>query len=488
MRTESTSQKPGRKRFPVRWNCLVRLLFVLLLFVCAGCAVGPDYQRPVVPMPAGWRTSAPTAESMANMAWWDCYKDSALTNLIATAVANNKDLRIAAARIEEAMGGYRYQHSFLFPALDASGSWTRAHSGYTGQTGNTWGLMGLLSYEIDVWGRIRRLTEAARAELLASEEGRKTVYIGLVASVAANYFTLRGLDEQLIIARRTRDLRVKLLDLTRVKFSEVEGKGWGIVSELDVRQAETQVYTAQSTIASLERSMALAENNLSVLLGKNPGPIARGMTLADQWQPVAIPAGLPSALLLRRPDILASEQELVAANANIGAARAAYFPTISLTAALGLQSYQLNTLFAPGLSHAWNFAPQIAGPIFNMGRTSAGVQVAEARQKAALAGYEKAIQQAFREVDDGLVSVAKLREQLAAQQADLVAETRRLELSRLRYEGGVSSYSDVLDAERYQFNAELDVVGTRVELMTAIAQLYKALGGGWTEAPSEDEP
>ena len=268
----------------------------------------------------------------------------------------------------------------------------------------------------------------------------------------------------------------------------MEGKGWGIVSELDVRQAETQVYTAQSTIASLERSMALAENNLSVLLGKNPGPIARGMTLADQWQPVAIPAGLPSALLLRRPDILASEQELVAANANIGAARAAYFPTISLTAALGLQSYQLNTLFAPGLSHAWNFAPQIAGPIFNMGRTSAGVQVAEARQKAALAGYEKAIQQAFREVDDGLVSVAKLREQLAAQQADLVAETRRLELSRLRYEGGVSSYSDVLDAERYQFNAELDVVGTRVELMTAIAQLYKALGGGWTEAPSEDEP
>ncbi|MCW5553908.1 MAG: efflux transporter outer membrane subunit [Verrucomicrobiae bacterium] len=441
--------------------------------------MGPNYQRPEVTTPAGWRTPVSTADSLANLAWWDFYQDPTLTNLIATALANNHDLRLAAARIEEAMAGYRAQRALFLPALDASGNWTRTRSGYTGATGNNFDVFGLLSYEVDVWGRLRRLTEASRAQLLASEEGRRAVYIGLVASVAVNYFNLRALDEQLEIARHTLATRTNSLELTRIKLSEQDGKGFGIVSELDVKQAETQVHTARATIASLERAVAIAENGLSVLLGKNPGPIERGAPLAGQRQPMEIPAGLPSELLVRRPDLRAAEQNLITANANIGAARAAYFPTISLTAALGLQSLELDDLFHPGLSRAWKFAPQIAGPVFRGGQIRAGVRASEARQQAALATYEQAIQSAFREVDDALVSVAKLREQLSAQEANLAAERQRLELSRLRYEGGVASYSDVLDAERFAFSAELDAVNTRAELLSAVAQLYKALGGGW---------
>lgn len=454
----------------------------LSVALLCGCKIGPNYQRPEVATPAGWRTGTPTTESLANLAWWEVYQDPTLTNLIATALANNKDLRIAAARIEEAMAGYRAQRASLLPALDASGTWTRARSGYTGATGNNLDVFGLLSYEVDVWGRLRRLTEASRAQLLASEEGRKTVYVSLVASVAASYFQLRALDEQLDIARRTLATRAHSLELTRIRFAEEDGRGYGIVSELDVKQAETQVHSARATMAGLERAIAIAENGLSVLLGLNPGPIERGAPLARQRQPADIPAGLPSELLLRRPDILAAEQSLIAANANIGAARAAYFPTISLTAALGLQSIELDDLFDAGLSRAWKFAPQLAGPIFRGGQIRGGVQVAEARQQAAVALYEQAIQNAFREVDDALVSVAKLREQLTAQEANLAAERQRLELARLRYEGGVSSYSDVLDAERFTFNAELDTVSTRAELFSAVAQLYKALGGGWDKA------
>ena len=455
---------------------LISLAGALLV---TGCKMGPDYKRPSITSPANWRTPAPLGDSLANVAWWDFYRDPALTNLIAIALTNNLDLRLTAARVEEAMGGYRAQRSYLLPEINGAADWTRARSGLTRATGNTYDVLGLLSYEVDVWGRLRRLTEAARAQLLASEEGRMTVRIGLVAGVAGTYFDLRTLDAQLEVARRTYASRTNFLALAKTKFGEENGQGWGIVSELDVRQAETQVYAAQSSIATLERAVALTENALSVLIGNNPGPIARGTPLAQQTLPGPIPAGLPSDLLLRRPDLRAAEQQLIAANANIGAARAAYFPAISLTAALGLQSTQLDDLFSAGLSKTWKFAPQIAGPIFNAGRTRAGVQVAEARQKAALAVYEQAIQNAFREVEDALVSVAKLREELQAEEANVQAERRRLELSRLRYEGGVSSYSDVLDAERYLFTAELTAIQTRGNLLAAGALLYKALGGGW---------
>ena len=448
---------------------------LLVLTLVGGCKVGPEFQKPVIAKPTGWRQSQATSDSLANVPWWELFNDPALTNLISTALSNNQDLRIAAARIEQARGNYRSQRAAWVPWLNGSADWARGRSGLTGQTAGQFDVFGLLSYEVDFWGRLRRLTESARAQLLASEEGQKTVYIGLVAEVAATCFNLRALDEQMAIARRTYASRTNTLELTRIKYDNNNG----IVSELDVRQAETQVFSAQSSMAQLERNIGITENALSLLMGANPGPIARGRSLVDQPSSGSAPAGVPSDLLLRRPDIRAAEQQLIAAYANIGAARAAYFPTISLSAALGVQSLQLEDLFSAGASKAWKFTPQIVGPIFNGGRIRAGVQVAEARKSELLAAYELAIQNAFREVEDALVSITKLREQISVGEANVAAERRRLVLSLDRYENGVSSYLEVLDAERSLFSAELGLAQYRGDLLAARAQLYKALGGGW---------
>ena len=437
--------------------------------------MGPDYKRPAIITPNEWRQTATPGESIANLNWWEIYHDPVLTNLITTALDNNKDLSIAAARVEQSLGNYRIQRANLVPWVDYSADWSRGRSGISGQTAGQFNVFGLLSYEVDFWGRIRRLTEAARAQFLATEEGRRGVYISLVAQVASTYFNLRALDEQLLIARNTYASRTNSLELTKVRYDNNQG----IVSELDVCQAQTQVYSAQSSKLQLMAAIETTENALSLLLGANPGPITRGNGLEDQQLPDVIPAGMPAELLLRRPDILAAEQQLIAANANIGAARAAYFPTISLTAALGLQSLQLQDLFSAGTSRAWNFTPQIAGPIFNGGQVRAGLQVAEGQKKELLATYEQAIQNAFREVDDALVAIVELRDQISVGEANVTAQRRCLTLSLDRYENGVSSYLDVLDAERSLFSAELTLVQYRSDRLSAIAQLYKALGGGW---------
>ena len=465
----------------------MRRLFSICLILpaaafLAGCATGPDYRRPDIALPEGWRTGVATTNSLAGLAWADLYRDPVLNDLIATALSNSPDVRAAAARIEAAAAALRIQRADDWPALNGSGSYTSARKGnippLRGAEGDEYDLFGVLSYEIDVWGRIRRLNEAARAQYLASEEACRTVEIGLVANVASTYFNLRTLDRQLEIATATLASRQDMLELTRIKFDENRG----IVSELDVAQAQTQVSSAQSAIANLRRLIALAENALSLLLGSHPREIPRGLAIAEQWQPEDVPAGLPSELLLRRPDLRAAEQNLVAANANIGVARAAYFPAISLTGALGLQSDELGDLFDAGLSKAWSFSPNLAAPIFNAGKIRANVRVAEAQREIALADYEKAIQNAFREVDDALAGVRYLRQQLAADEETLQAESRRLELAQMRYEGGVASYSDVLDAQRYQFNAELTAVQTRNDLLNATVQLFEALGGGWQAA------
>lgn len=460
-----------------------RLAPLVLMFGAAmlltGCTTGPDYARPSIATPEGWRTPAATNTSIATWAWAELYRDPVLTNLIATALANNQDVQIAAARVEEAMGQAGVQRAALFPSVNGTAGFSTARAGNVpplpGAESEQFNLAGRLSYELDLWGRVRRLNEAARAQLLASEEGRRTVELGLVSGVATAYFNLRALDRQLEIARGTLKSRQNALELTRIKFDD----GQGIVSELDVAQAQTQVASTQSSIASLQRQVALAENALSLLLGGNPHAIPRGQSLADQWRPDDLPAGLPSDLLLRRPDLRAAEQQLVAANANLGAARAAYFPSISLTGALGLQSEDLGELFNTGLAKTWSFTPSLTAPIFQAGRIRATERVAEAQRKAAVAGYEKAIRTAFREVDDALISLAHLREQLTADEAVVTAEQRRLDLSTLRYEGGVASYSDVLDAQRFLFSAELTAVQTRNALLAATVQLYRALGGGW---------
>ena len=461
---------------------------VIVLFVClllSGCKMGPDYKRPDFVAPTQWRQQPPTLQTLADVPWWGLFNDPVLTNLISEAVANNHDVRVATARIEEAMGGYHVQHSELFPDVSLNAGWVRARA-FTGVgpravTANQYNLLGLLSYEIDFWGRLRRLSEAARANVFAAEDSQQTVYITLVANVARSYFDLLALDEQLAIAKRTVTSRLGSLELTKVKFNN----GRGVVSELDVREAETQLYSAKATEADVERRRGLTENALSLLLGRNPGAIPRGPSLKEQQLTNAAPAGLPSDLLLRRPDIRSAEQLLIAANANIGAARAAYFPTISLTGVLGLQSSDLGDLFSSGTAGTWRFAPQVAAPIFNAGRIGGGVQIARSREEQALIEYQRSIQNAFREVEDALISIQKLSEQLDAQEKNVNAERARLELSELRYQGGVASYTEVLDAQRFLFSAELTLAEIRSARLSAVVDLYRALGGGWPNLPPE---
>jgi multidrug efflux system outer membrane protein len=454
------------------------LIFAGAAIALAGCATGPDYRRPDFTLPSAWRMGGAVTNNLADAPLREIYRDPVLSGLIAVALSNNFDVRIAVTRIEQAAAALRVQRAGYVPAINASASYTDAQAGNIppapGASGEQYDLFGVLSYEVDVWGRIRRLNESARAQFLASEEAKRAIEVSLVAGVASTYFNLRALDRQLEIATETLVSREDLLELTRVKFDD----GQGIVSELDVVQARTQVASAQSSIANLRRLIATTENALSVLLGSNPRDIERGLSIDEQWAPGSLAAGLPSEVLLRRPDLRAAEQNLIAANADIGVARAAYFPAISLTGAFGLQSAELGDLFDAGVSEAWNFAPSITAPIFNGGKIRAGVRAAEARQRQALAEYEKAIQIAFREVDDALAGIQYFREQLVADQEVVWAESKRLELARLRYEGGVASYSDVLDAQRFLFSAELTAVQTRNNLLNASVQLYKALGGG----------
>lgn len=462
-----------------RIGCPLGLL--LAAGLAGGCAIGPDYRRPDLALPDAWRSGEATTNSFADLPYAELYRDPVLNRLIATALSNSPDVRSALARIEQAAAALRIQQADHWPSVNGSATYTSARQGnlppLRGAEADQYDVFGALSYELDVWGRVRRLNESARAQYLATEEARRSVQIGLVAGVASAYFNLRALDRQLEIATATLASRQDMLELTEIKFDG----GGGIVSELDVVQAQTQVSSTKSSIASLRRLVATTENALNLLLGGYPGDVPRGLGVAEQWRPDDVPPGLPSDLLLRRPDVRAAEQNLVAANANIGVARAAYFPAISLTGALGVQSDELGELFDTGISKAWSFSPNLAAPIFNAGKIRANVRVAEAQRKQALADYEKAIQTAFREVADALAGVRYLREQLAADEETLQAETKRLDLAQARYEGGVASYSDVLDAQRYQFSAELTAVQTRNDLLNAIVQLYKALGGGWRE-------
>jgi multidrug efflux system outer membrane protein len=329
-----------------------------------------------------------------------------------------------------------------------------------------------LTFELDLWGRLRRATEAARAELLGSEDSWRSVLITLVADTARTYFDLLELDRELEIARSTLQTRRASLDLQRQRAER------GLSTQLDVQRAAAEVAVAAATIPDVERRIAQAENALNVLVGRNPGPIPRGAALDAQRVPPEVPAGLPSALLERRPDIRQAEQTMIAANARIGEAKAAYFPRISITGLFGLESVSLSSLFK-GASRVWDVGPTMTVPIFTAGRISGTVKVSEARQQQALAQYRRTIEQAFREVADALVFHQKVRE-IRAEQAARVAATRQaLYLANLRYERGLSTYLDVLDQERQLFRAELDLASSTRDQLTAVVQVYKALGGGW---------
>jgi multidrug efflux system outer membrane protein len=399
--------------------------------------------------------------------------------LVEIALRENKDLKIASARIEEYLGRYAFTRADQFPRLDADVSGDRTRTpGSNNVSGNStitnnFQAAALLSFELDLFGRLRRATEAAQAELLATEEARRTVILALVTGVASNYVQLRSLDQQLAISRRTLETRAESLRIAQLRFKA------GLTSELDVRQAEAEYQAAAVQIPQLESAIAQREDAISLLLGRNPNAIVRGRTL-DQLAPPTPPAGLPSELLERRPDIRQAEQQLIAANANIGVAKAAYFPVISLTGLFGYISPQLEDLFQ-GPSRTWNFGGGLTVPIFTAGKIAGQVQVAEAVQQQVLANYEKTIQTAFGEVEDSLIALRKGRERLKAQQAQTESLRRYLKLAKLRYDNGYTSYLEVVDAERNLFNAELATAQNQGDVLVAMISLYKAMGGGWIE-------
>ncbi|MER2507051.1 MAG: efflux transporter outer membrane subunit [Azonexus sp.] len=454
---------------------------VLMVLLASGCMVGPDYVRPPVDTPTAWRLSDNNARDLANSAWWEQFGDPLLDDLVATALRENRDLMIAAARVDEFAGRYGFVRSELFPQVGAGYEARRQRDiaavvvGAGGSaTYNTYSAVLNASWEIDLWGRIRRQTEAARAQLLASEDARRAVILTLVGSVAGSYINLRDLDRQLEIARATAKTRGESYDIFKLRF---EG---GIISLLELSQNRSQYEEALATIPVIEKSIAQQENGLSVLLGRNPGPIARGRSIDELVLP-GIPAGLPSDLLERRPDIQQAEQNLIAANALIGAAKAQYFPTISLTGLFGYSSTNLTNLF-DSQSKLWQYGGAITMPIFTAGAIAGQVDAAEAGQQQALFAYQKAIQQGFREVDDALVDQDRTREQLAAQKRQVKALQEYAGTARLRYENGYTSYIEVLDAERSLFNAQLQYTQSQQVQFQAMINLYKAMGGGWVVA------
>jgi multidrug efflux system outer membrane protein len=463
---------------------LTALLVVNLL---GGSVAGQKREaRPPVKVPNEFRGSTvPTGQtSIGDLKWFEIFKDEELQKMVRTAMMQNYDLRLAVARINAARANLGLARSDQFPQFAAGADLTTSRTSSNGPSGlfgkggksRSFGsvVLSLLTFELDVWGRLRQQTKAARAELRASEEDRKTVQTIVVGDVAAGYFSLLELDSELNIARQTLATRQESLRLITLRLQG------GLATALDVRQAEELVYQASQTIPDTERQIAQTENQLSFILGNNPGSITRGRPLDQQQTIPTVPAGLPSSLLERRPDIRAAEENLIAQNALVSAAKRAFFPTISLTGLFGFQSNQLSNLFS-GPNKAWTFVPQITQPIFTGGRLKSDVKLAKAQQEFAVVQYQRTIQNAFKEVSDGLIQYQKVRE-IKTQQELLVATLReRSRLAHLRYEGGVDTLLNALDSDRELFDAELDLTQTKRNELLSLVQLYKALGGGWQQ-------
>ena len=451
------------------------------LLLVASCTVGPDYRRPTVDAPADFRGALQpaTAESLGDLRWWQLFPDETLQSLIGTALDANYDVRIAAARILAARAQVTINRSFQFPELAASGSaeYQRVEGQLSPfQTRSLFAPAGGLDlvFEIDLWGRYRRATEAARADLLATEDARGFVVTTLVSDVGSAYFLLRALDQELDIARRTLDLRVGSLQLVQRR------EAGGVAALIDVRQAETLVAGAAQTIPDIERQIEQTENVISILLGRSPAPVPRGRPLGEQIGARELPAGVPSSLLERRPDVRQAEEQLAAATARIGVAKSDFFPRVFLTGSAGVggftvggQTFGPQGLFAVG--------PSFTLPIFNTGRVAAGVDAAQASAQAAMLQYQQVVLGAFRDVSDALVEYAKRREARVQQEALTIAARDAVRLANIRYTGGVTTYLEVLDSDRQLFDAELGLVRIQRDELLAIVRLYKALGGGWQE-------
>ncbi|MDO4682675.1 MAG: efflux transporter outer membrane subunit [Lautropia sp.] len=494
----ATPSKPTSSLTPAP---LLRPAALAAALTLTGCmSLAPVHQTPKAPVDAQFAHGSPDTGSAlpaaADIPWKQFFVDPRLQQLIQVALDNNRDLRIASLNIEKARAAYRIQRAERLPGVNAIGSGERAPSPLSGEQASTYTVgLGITGFEIDFFGRVRNLSDAALSAYLATEEARRTAQISLVAAVANAYLNLNALDQQLALTRQTLSTREESQKLTQLQYRN------GTASALDASQADSLVHAARATHAALTRQRATVHNALVLLLGQpmSPAPADEARTAdarhetkrtdaapsstgeAAQREVVALtdlPAGLPSETLTRRPDIRAAEHQLRAANANIGAARAAFFPRITLTGTAGVGSTELSRLFNHG-TFAWTLSPQLVLPIFDGGRNRANLRVAEAEQKIAIASYEKAIQTAFQEVSDGLANRQGLLDQLAAQKELVRVEKERLDMANLRYRNGVSSYFDVLDAQRSSFAAQQELISVSLAQHQNLVDLYKVLGGGW---------
>jgi multidrug efflux system outer membrane protein len=457
----------------------MRRTVILAVGVLAGCAMGPDYRRPEVAVPDTYQYLPKEAADTVNTAWWQQFGDPVLDRLIVEALGNNRNVMQAAANVQQAAALLTETQSQFYPqaGYDAGGTRQQFSTDYlpnrpsTSRTQTTYNVIASASWEVDLWGRIRRQSESAQANLFATDEARRGVILSLVAQVANNYLTLRALDEQLEVAKKTLAAYAESLKIFELQFK------YGVVSQMNVAQARSQYQTAAAEIPAIEQQIVNTENALSILLGRNPGHIERGKSVADMTVPQT-PAQLPSQLLERRPDIAQAEQQLVAANAQIGAAKALYFPTISLTGALGSVSGDLSNLFT-GPTRVWSYGGSLLGPIFTGGAVTGQVRQAAGAQQAALFNYEKTVQGAFADVENALIAQQKSRERLQAQQGLVDALGDYARLARLQYSGGYVPYSTVLQAEQQLFPAQLTLAQDRAQVFGAVVSVYQSLGGGW---------
>lgn len=457
------------------------LQWLTVLVLCSGCSLGEPYTRPTVPLPETWQTSLAEMRAIARPHWWEIFDDPKLSAVLEESLRGNQDLLTSAASVDELMARFAAARSNQLPQVDLSASVQRTRkslAGFTGgllsssRTSTVSDLSFQASWEIDLWGRLENATEASRAQLLAQESTRRGVVLSLVSSVASTYVRLRQADRLLEISRETVQSRLEAMKLTKTRFAG------GMTSELDIRQAESELATAETTIPRFERQVAQSANLLRALQGLVPGSIERGRPLKELSDVRELPASLPMDLLENRPDIRAAEERLMAAHAEIAVARAAYFPNLSLTALFGLSSADLDT-WIDGRSRTWSVGPSLLGPLFSAGRIEHQVEAATAQQEQALHAYRQSIVQALREVEDALVGYETTRRELDTREKQVNSLRAYLRLATTRYDGGQSSYLDVLDAQRALFQGQLDLAQTQGDVALALIQVYRVLGGGW---------
>ncbi len=471
-------QKHYLKHYILGWKGIISLALVSVLL--AGCAVGPDFKDPVVGTPEAFRTQTMPSDSAEDLKWWALFDDPVLYTLVVTALENNRDIKIAASRIEQARATVGFTRADQLPQISGqAGAYTGNYSSgsRSTDTNSSVYLDAPLTWEIDFWGRYRRATEAARAQLMASDYGLRTIQISLIADVASTYYQLLDYHQRLAVSRSTLDSRIKSLEIIEQRFDR------GIIAEIDVNQSQIQKEIAQAAIPLYERAIAQTENRLSILLGRLPGSIQTGRELTAQRVPPAIPVGLPSEILERRPDIVQSKYQLKAQTENIGVAQALRFPSISLTGTLGVARTEIGSITSEG--GVWSIGGQLLAPILDFGKNRRRVEIEEEKARQALYQYETAVLSAFREVEDALVAITTLREELAATARQQKAAKNANDLSKERYDKGVTSYLEVLDTERTLFSVELQLSELQQQYLGAYVTLYKVLGGGWLTREAE---